>query len=49
MSKSAMERFGAENEVEVCAIPWLIKPRLSGRHEWEVIKVVTKENVGKPL
>jgi Zinc knuckle len=49
VSKLAMERFGEENGVEVCAIRWLGRPRLSGQHASVVIKVATKEDAEKLL
>ena len=49
VSKSAMERFGVENGVEVCTMRWLGKPRPSGQHASVVIKVATKEDAEKLL
>jgi hypothetical protein len=49
VSKSAMERFGMENGVEVCTMRWLGKPRPSGQHASVVIKVATKEEAEKLL
>ena len=49
VSKSAMERFGSENGVEVCTMRWLGKPRPSGQHALVVIKVATKEEAEKLL
>ncbi|KAK7178590.1 hypothetical protein PSPO01_15353 [Paraphaeosphaeria sporulosa] len=49
VSKSAMERFGTENGVEVCTMRWLGKPRPSGQHASVVIKVATKEEAEKLL
>ncbi|KAF1962985.1 hypothetical protein CC80DRAFT_588464 [Byssothecium circinans] len=49
VSKSAMERFGTENRVEVCTMRWLGQPRPSGQHASVVIKVATKEEAGKLL
>lgn len=48
-SKSAMERFGTENGVEVYTMRWLGKPRPSGQHALVVIKVATKEEAEKLL
>ena len=49
VSKSAMERFGTENGVEVCTMRWLGQPRPSGQHALAVIKVATKEEAEKLL
>jgi len=49
VSKSAMERFGVENGVEVCTMRWLGRPRPSGQHALVVVKVVTKEDAEKLL
>jgi hypothetical protein len=49
VSRSAMERFGTENEVEVCTMRWLGRPKPSGQHASVVIKVATKEHVEKLL
>ena len=49
VSKSAMERFSIENEVEVCTMRWLEQPRPSGQHASVVIKVATKEEAEKLL
>ena len=49
VSKSAMERFGRENGVEVCTMRWLGKPRPSRQHASVVIKVATKEEAEKLL
>jgi hypothetical protein len=49
VSKSAMERFGTENGVEVCTMRWLGKSRTSGQHASVVIKVATKEEAEKLL
>jgi hypothetical protein len=49
VSRSAMERFGMENGVEVCTMRWLEKPRPSGQHASVVIKVATKEEAEKLL
>jgi hypothetical protein len=49
VSKSAMERFGMENGVEVCTMRWLGRPRPSGQHASAVIKVATKEEAEKLL
>lgn len=49
VSKSAMERFGTENGVDVCTMRWLRQPRPSGQHASVVIKVATKEEVEKLL
>jgi hypothetical protein len=49
VSKSAMERFGKENGVEVCTMRWLGRPRPSGQHASVVIKVGTKEDAAKLL
>jgi cell division septum initiation protein DivIVA len=49
VSRSAMERFGTENRVEVCTMRWLGRPRPSGQHASVVIKVATKEEAEKLL
>ena len=49
VSRSAMERFGTENGVEVCTMRWLGQPRPSGQHASVVVKVATKEEVEKLL
>jgi hypothetical protein len=49
VSKSAMERFGTENGVEVCTMRWLGQLRPSGQHASVVIKVATKEEAEKLL
>ena len=49
VSKSAMERFGVENGVEVCTMRWLGRPRPSGQHASVVVKVATKEDAEKLL
>lgn len=49
VSRSAMERFGRENGVEVCTMRWLGRPRPSGQHAWVVIKVATKEDAEELL
>ncbi|KAK7178329.1 zinc knuckle [Paraphaeosphaeria sporulosa] len=49
VSRSAMERFGTENGVEVCTMRWLGRPRPSGQHASVVIKVATKEEAEKLL
>lgn len=49
VSKSAMERFGMENGVDVCTMRWLGQPRPSGQHASVVIKVATKEEAEKFL
>ncbi|KAK7177448.1 hypothetical protein PSPO01_16504 [Paraphaeosphaeria sporulosa] len=49
VSRSAMERFGTENGVEVCTMRWLGRPRPSGQHASTVIKVATKEEAKKLL
>jgi hypothetical protein len=49
VSRSAMERFGTENGVEVCTMRWLGRPRPSGQHASAVIKVATKEEAEKLL
>jgi hypothetical protein len=49
VSKSAMERFGQENGVEVCAMRWLGRPRPRGQHASIVVKVATKEDAEKLL
>ena len=49
VSRSAMERFGTENGVEVCTMRWLGRPRPSGQHALVVIKVATKEEAEKLL
>ena len=49
VSKSAMERFGMENGVEVCTMRWLGRPRPSGQHASAVIKVASKEEAEKLL
>ena len=49
VSRSAMERFGSENGVEVCTMRWLGRPRPSGQHASAVIKVATKEDAEKLL
>ena len=49
VSRSAMERFGTENDVEVCTMRWLGRPRPSGQHASVVIKVATKEEAEKLL
>jgi len=49
VSKSAMERFGAANGVEVCIMKWLSRLRPSGQYALVVIKVAMKENVEKLL
>jgi hypothetical protein len=49
VSKSAMERFGTENGVEVCTMRWLGRPRPSGQHASVVVKVATKEEAEKLL
>lgn len=47
--KSAMERFGTENGVEVCTMRRLARPRPDGQHASVVIKVATKEDAEKLL
>ena len=47
--RSAMERFGTENGVEVCTMRWLGRPRPNGQHASAVIKVATKEEAEKLL
>ena len=49
VSKSAMQRFGTENGVEVCTMRWLGRPRPSGQHASVVVKVATKEEAEKLL
>ena len=49
VSKSAIERFGVENGVEVCMMRWLGRPRPSGQHASVVVKVATKEDAEKLL
>src|SRR5438105_3907067 len=49
VSRSAMERFGTENGVEVCTMRWLGRLRPSGQHASVVIKVATKEDAEKLL
>jgi hypothetical protein len=49
VSRSAMERFGMENGVEVCTMRWLGRPRPSGQHASVVVKVATKEEAEKLL
>jgi hypothetical protein len=49
VSRSAMERFGTENGVEVCTMRWLGRPRPSGQHASVVVKVATKEEAEKLL
>lgn len=49
ISQSAMERFGTENGVEVCAMRWLGKPRPSGQHASAVVKVASREEAEKLL
>lgn len=49
VSRSAMERFGTENGVEVCTMRWLGQPRPNGQHASVVIKVATKEDAEKLL
>lgn len=49
VSKSAMERFGVENGLEVCTMRWLGRPRPSGQHASVVIKAATKEDAEKLL
>jgi hypothetical protein len=49
VSKSAMERFGTENGVEVCTMRWLGQPKPSGQHASVVVKVATKEDAEKLL
>jgi hypothetical protein len=49
VSRSAMERFGVENKVEVCTMRWLGQPRPSGQHASAVVKVATKEEAEKLL
>ena len=49
VSKSATERFGVENGVEVCTMRWLGRPRPSGQHASVVGKVATKEDAEKLL
>jgi hypothetical protein len=49
VSKSAMERFGIENGVEVCTMRWLGKTRPSGQHASVVIKVSTKVDAERLL
>ncbi|PVH92754.1 hypothetical protein DM02DRAFT_508362, partial [Periconia macrospinosa] len=49
VSRSAMERFGTENGVEVCTMRWLGRPRPSRQHASVVIKVATKEDAEKLL
>jgi len=49
VNKSAMERFGTENGVEVCTMRWLGQPRPSGQHASVVVKVATKEDAEKLL
>lgn len=43
-SKSAMERFGEENRVEVCTMRRLGRPILTSQHGSVDIKVATKED-----
>jgi hypothetical protein len=51
VGRSAMERFGTENGVEVCTMRWLGRPRPSGQHASVVIKVAMnmKEEAEKLL
>ncbi|KAF2186089.1 hypothetical protein K469DRAFT_574672 [Zopfia rhizophila CBS 207.26] len=49
VSKSAMERFGTENGVEVCMMRWLGRPRPNGQHASVVVNVATKEDAEKLL
>jgi hypothetical protein len=49
VSKSAMERFGIENGVEVCIMRWLGQPRPRGQHASVIVKVATKEDAEKLL
>jgi hypothetical protein len=49
VSRSAMERVGKENGVEVCTMRWLGWPRPSGQHALVVIKIATKEDTEKLL
>ena len=49
VSKYAMEWFGVENKVEVCAMRWLGRLRPSGQHASVVIKVSIKEDIEKLL
>ena len=49
VSKSAMERFGVKNGVEVCTVRWLGRPRPSSQHASVVVKVATKEDAEKLL
>jgi hypothetical protein len=49
VSKSAMERFGVENGVEVCTMRWLGQPRPRGQHASVIVKVATKEDAERLL
>ncbi|KAF2258295.1 hypothetical protein CC78DRAFT_479208 [Lojkania enalia] len=49
VSRSAMERFGTENGVEVYTMRWLGQPRPRGQHASAVVKVATKEEAEKLL
>jgi hypothetical protein len=49
VSRSAIERFGTENRVEVCTMRWLERLRPNGQHASVVIKVATKEDAEKLL
>jgi hypothetical protein len=49
VSRSAMDRFGTENGVEVCTMRWLGRLRPSGQHASVVIKVGTKEEAERLL
>jgi len=49
VSKSAMERFGIENGVEVCIMRWLGQPRPRGQYASVIVKVATKEDAEKLL
>lgn len=49
VSKSAMERFSAENGVKARTMRWVGRPRPSGQHALVVVKVATNEDVEKLL
>lgn len=44
-----MERFGAENRVEVCTMRLPGRPRPSGKNALVVVKVAAKEDAEKLL
>jgi len=49
VSKSAIERFGIENGIEVYIMKWLGQLRPRGQHMLMIVKVATKEDIEKLL